>query len=44
MPKDNYSIAIIDKNRVCRALYKGKVPDDEVEKVIQLVIELTKEQ
>lgn len=44
MPKDNYSIAIIDKNRVCRALYKGKVPDEEVEKVIQLVIELTKEQ
>jgi predicted transcriptional regulator len=43
LPKDSYSIVILDKNRVCRALFKGKVPDEEIEKSIQLIIELTKE-
>ncbi len=43
MPKDNYSIVILDKNRICRAIYKGKVPDSEIEKVIELIITLTKE-
>ncbi|MFN8239606.1 MAG: YtfJ family protein [Bacteroidales bacterium] len=43
MPKDSYSVVIVDKNRVCRAVYKGKIPDSEVEKVIQLIISLTKE-
>ena len=44
MPKDNYTVAILDKNRVCRALYKGKIPDKDIEKNIQLIIEITKEQ
>ena len=43
LPKDSYSIVILDKNRVCRALYKGKVPDADVEKTIQFIIQLTKE-
>ncbi|HOK24983.1 MAG TPA: YtfJ family protein [Bacteroidales bacterium] len=43
LPRDSYSIIILDKNRVCRAIYRGKVPDNEIEKVIQLIIELTKE-
>jgi predicted transcriptional regulator len=43
LPKDSYSIVLLDKNRVCRALYKGKVPDSEIEKTIQLIIQLTKE-
>lgn len=43
LPADNYSVVIVDKNRVCRALYKGKIPDAEIEKVIQLIIALTKE-
>jgi predicted transcriptional regulator len=42
-PKDSYTIAILDKNRVCRALYKGKMPESEYEKAIQLIIQLTKE-
>jgi predicted transcriptional regulator len=42
-PKDNYTVAILDKNRVCRALYKGKIPDADIEKTIQLIIQLTKE-
>ena len=43
LPKDSYSIVILDKNRVCRAIYRGKIPDSEIEKVIQLIIQLTKE-
>jgi len=43
LPKDSYSVVILDKNRVCRAIYKGKIPDNEIEKTIQLIIALTKE-
>ncbi|HPC99109.1 MAG TPA: YtfJ family protein [Bacteroidales bacterium] len=43
LPKDSYSVIILDKNRVCRAIYKGKIPDSEIEKTIQLIIDLTKE-
>ncbi|MDY0098437.1 MAG: YtfJ family protein [Bacteroidales bacterium] len=44
LPKDSYSVVILDKNRVCRAIYKGKIPESEHEKIIQLIIDLTKEQ
>ena len=43
LPKDNYSVAILDKNRICRALFIGKIPESDNEKVIQMIIELTKE-
>jgi predicted transcriptional regulator len=43
MPKDSYSVVIVDKNRICRAIYKGKIPESENEKIIQFIIELTKE-
>ncbi len=43
MPKDGYTIAIIDKNRICRALYTGKIPQAENEKAIQLIEQLIKE-
>lgn len=43
LPKDSYSVVILDKNRICRALYKGKIPDNEIENIIQLIIQLTKE-
>jgi predicted transcriptional regulator len=43
MPKDSYSIVIVDKNRICRAIYKGKVPDSEIDKIIQMIITLTHE-
>ena len=42
-PMDSYTIVIADKERICRALYTGRVPDDEVEEIIQLIIKLTKE-
>ncbi len=43
LPKDSYSVIIVDKNRVVRALYKGKIPESDNEKVVQLIIALTKE-
>jgi hypothetical protein len=43
LPKDSYSVAILDKDRVCRALYKGKIPAVDNEKMIQLIIQLSKE-
>jgi predicted transcriptional regulator len=43
MPEDNYTVVILDKNRVCRIIYKGKIPDSDVEKIIQQIILLTKE-
>ncbi len=43
MPKDSYSVVILDKNRVCRAIYTGKIPESENQKIIQLIVDLTKE-
>ncbi len=43
LPSDSYSIIILDKNRVCRAIYPGKISDSEIENIIKLVIQLTKE-
>ena len=43
MPKDSYSIVIVDKNRIVRAVYEGKVPDTEIDSIINMIIELTKE-
>ncbi len=43
LPKDNYTVVILDKNRVCRAIYKGKIPESENEKAIQLILALIKE-
>jgi len=43
MPEDNYTVVILDKNRVCRALFVGKIPETDNEKIIQMIIDLTKE-
>jgi predicted transcriptional regulator len=43
LPKDNYSVVILDKNRICRALFIGKIPESENEKAIELILALTKE-
>ncbi|MCB8994558.1 MAG: hypothetical protein H6538_03005 [Bacteroidales bacterium] len=43
LPEDNYTVVILDKNRVCRALYKGKIPDSEIQNVINLIIKLGNE-
>jgi predicted transcriptional regulator len=43
LPSDNYSVVIVDKNRIVRAIYYGAIPESEHENVIQLIIALTKE-
>jgi predicted transcriptional regulator len=43
MPKDSYSVVIVDKNRIVRAAFYGKIPEEENERIIQMIIELTKE-
>jgi len=43
MPEDSYSVVIVDKNRIVRAIYKGKIPESENEKIVQLIIGLTQE-
>jgi predicted transcriptional regulator len=43
LPEDNYTVVVLDKNRICRAIYVGKIPESENEKLIQLIIALTKE-
>lgn len=43
MPKDNYTIVIVDKNRICRGLYKGAVADSKFQEVIKLISDLEKE-
>jgi len=43
LPEDNYTVVILDKNRICRAIYKGKVPDSEIENAIKLIISLGNE-
>lgn len=43
MPKDNYNVIIVDKNRICRAIYHGEVPASEFENVIKLIIKLGEE-
>lgn len=42
-PLDSYTIVIADKDRICRAVFTGKVPDSEIESTIQLIIKLTEE-
>lgn len=43
MPKDNYTVVIVDKNRVCRAIYTGEIPASQHGEVIKLISDLEKE-
>ena len=43
LPEDNYTVVILDKNRICRAMFIGKIPESDNEKIIQMIIALTKE-
>ena len=43
LPEDNYTIVILDKNRICRALYKGHIPEADNARIVQEIIALTKE-
>ena len=43
MPKDSYTIVILDKNRICRAIYKGHIPEADNQKIVEQIIALSKE-
>ena len=43
LPEDNYTVVILDRNRICRALFVGKIPESDNEKIIQMILALTKE-
>jgi len=40
LAKDTANVVVLDKNRICRAVVKGRVPDDLVDRLVRLVIEL----
>jgi len=40
LKEDSYNIIILDKNRVVKALYKGKIPESDFPKLIKLIAEL----
>lgn len=40
LEEDTANAVILDKNRICRAIVKGRVPDDQVAPLVQLAIEL----
>ena len=40
LKKDTANMILLDKNRVCRAIVRGRVPDDQVEKLVQLAVDL----
>ena len=43
LAKDTANAVILDKNRICRAVVRGRVPDDQVETLVNLAIGLQKE-
>jgi predicted transcriptional regulator len=40
LKKDTANAILLDKNRICRAIVRGRVPDDQVEKLVQLAVDL----
>lgn len=40
LKKDSANAVILDKNRVCRAIVRGRVPDDQVASLVHLAIDL----
>lgn len=43
LQKDTSNVILLDKKRVCRAIVRGRVPDDQVEALVQLAIDLQNE-
>ena len=40
LAEDTANVIVLDKSRVCRAIIRGRVPDDLISKLVQLVIDL----
>jgi predicted transcriptional regulator len=43
LQKDTANAILLDKKRICRAIIRGRVPDDKVEQLVQLATELQAE-
>ena len=43
LKKDSYNVIILDKDRVCRAIERGKITDEKQKGLIQLIIDLQNE-
>ena len=43
LKKDSYNVIILDKDRVCRAIERGKITDEKQKALIQLIIDLQNE-
>ncbi|MBU1256008.1 YtfJ family protein, partial [Patescibacteria group bacterium] len=39
LQNDSSNVVIVDKERICRYIYKGKLPPEEVAKVIEIIKE-----
>jgi predicted transcriptional regulator len=37
MENDSSNLVVLDKNRICRYLYKGKIPESEIPTIIQII-------
>jgi predicted transcriptional regulator len=40
LKKDTSNVVLLDKDRVCRAIVRGKVPADQVDQLVQLAVDL----
>jgi len=43
LQKDSANAILLDKNGICRAIVRGRVPDDQVAAIVQLAIDLQNE-
>ncbi len=43
LKKDTSNVILLDKNRICRAIVRGRVPDDQVDSLVQLAVDLQDE-
>jgi len=43
MPKDSYTIVIVDKSRIVRGVYEGKIAEADIPPIIEMIVKITKE-
>ncbi len=43
MPKDSYTVVIVDKNRIVRGVYKGKIADADIPAIVDMIVKISKE-
>jgi len=43
LKKDTSNVILLDKNRICRAIIRGRVPDEQIGSLVQMAIDLQNE-